>query len=279
MRLDPKARGRLEDVARACRRDVIESVHAAKSGNPGGCLSAADMIVYVYERLLEPKGAPLGANDRDRFVLSKGHACPVLYSLLIQHGHLRPEEKYTFRKIDSRLQTHPDLRTPGIDFTSGSLGQGLSAAVGIALGLRVQGLSRKVYALLGDGETQEGQVWEAAMSAAHFGLGELVVFLDANGFQQDGATADVMKIDPIAEKWKSFGWAVREIDGHSFDAMEKALGELREEAPRKPKLVLGRTTKGKGVSFMEKGNTWHTGAKMTDELKALALDELGGRRG
>lgn len=266
----------LKATANVCRIDAIEMIYAAKSGNPGGSLSAADLIVFICRYLMD---AGFVAPSRDRFILSKGHACPILYSLLIQDGLLEEAEKSTFRQINSRLQTHPDIRTPGIDFTSGSLGMGLSAAVGMALGFRIQRRAHQVYVLIGDGESQEGQVWEAAMAAAHFELGQLVCFIDANDYQQDGAIHEIMKIEPLEAKWKSFGWSVADVNGHDFNELEDAVKRLRSQAPKLPKLIIARTKKGKGVSFMEEGNRWHTGADLNNELKERALIELRAANG
>lgn len=266
----------LEDVARTLRRHIIVQTAAASSGHPGGSLSAADIVAALYFRVMrgldpaDPKNP-----DRDRFVLSKGHCCPVLYAALAEKGFLPREELTTFRKLHSRLQGHPDMnKVPGVEASAGSLGQGISMAVGMALAGKLDGRGYRVYALLGDGECQEGQVWEAAMAAAHYKLDNLVAIVDRNGLQIDGPTEEVMSLEPLAEKWRAFGWHTLEIDGHAFPAILAAFDEAAATAGR-PTAIIARTVKGKGVSFMENAVEWH-GVAPNAEQRDRALAELGG---
>ncbi len=262
---------KLQDIARNIRRHIVKMIAEAGSGHPGGSLSAVEIVTALYfrEMRLDP-GRP-GWPDRDCFVLSKGHAAPVLYAALAERGYFAVDELFTLRKLGSRLQGHPDSkRLPGVEMSTGSLGQGLSAANGMALAARLDGRQTRVYVLLGDGEIQEGQVWEAAMAAAHYRLDNLAAFLDHNGLQIDGPNRDVMTVEPVAAKWRAFGWHVLEIDGHDFDRIIQALQEARE-TKGKPTMIIARTVKGKGVSFMENEVGWHGVAPKPDELeKALA---------
>ena len=265
-----------EFMKTACRvrMGIIEGTHAAKSGHPGGSLSAADMYTYLYfkEMNIDPKD-PKGAG-RDRFVLSKGHTAPGLYSVLAQRGFFPVEELKTLRQIGSRLQGHPNMNeTPGVDMSTGSLGQGVSAAAGMALGAKKQGKDLRVYTLLGDGEIEEGQVWEAMMFAHHYGLDNLCVIVDNNDLQIDGRIADVIDPYPIPDKFKAFGIHVVEIDGHDFDQIEAALDEARKTKDV-PTAIIMKTVKGKGVSFMEDQAGWH-GKAPDDEQYRQAMDELG----
>ena len=256
------------------RMGIIEATHAAKSGHPGGSLSAAEMFTYLYFREMkvdpkEPKKA-----DRDRFVLSKGHTAPGLYSVLANRGFFPVEELKTLRKIGSRLQGHPNMNeTPGVDMSTGSLGQGVSAAAGMALAAKKQGKDLRVYTLLGDGEIEEGQVWEAMMFAHHYGLDNLCVVVDNNDLQIDGRIADVIDPYPIPEKFKAFGLNVIEIDGHDFDQIEAALKAARDTKDV-PTAIIMKTLKGKGVSFMEDQAGWH-GKAPNDEQYEQAMTELG----
>ena len=256
------------------RMGIIEATHAAKSGHPGGSLSAAEMFTYLYFREMkvdpkEPKKA-----DRDRFVLSKGHTAPGLYSVLANRGFFPVEELKTLRKIGSRLQGHPNMNeTPGVDMSTGSLGQGVSAAAGMALAAKKQGKDLRVYTLLGDGEIEEGQVWEAMMFAHHYGLDNLCVVVDNNDLQIDGRIADVIDPYPIPEKFKAFGLNVIEIDGHDFDQIEAAMNKARHTKDV-PTAIIMKTTKGKGVSFMEDQAGWHGKAPDDDQYRQ-AMDELG----
>lgn len=265
----------LENVAKKIRISIIEMLKEAKSGHPGGSLSAAEILTALYfkEMNVDPKN-PKWA-DRDRFVLSKGHAAPVLYAALAEKGYFPKEELYRLRKIDSMLQGHPDMKgTPGVDMTTGSLGQGLAVANGMALAGKLDGRDYRVYVLIGDGECQEGIIWEAAMLAAHYKLDNITVFLDHNGLQIDGANEEVMDIEPIDEKFKSFGWHVMKIDGHSFEEIFKALDEAKN-IKGKPSIIIAKTVKGKGVSFMENVAEWH-GKAPNEEETLKALEELGG---
>ena len=255
------------------RMGVIEATHGAKAGHPGGSLSAADLFTYLYfkEMNVDPKN-PKWA-DRDRFVLSKGHTAPGLYSALALRGFFPVEDLPTLRHIDSYLQGHPNMNTvPGVDMSTGSLGQGISCAVGMALGGKHQGKAFRVYTLIGDGEIQEGQVWEACMSADHYKLDNLCVIVDNNGLQIDGEVAKVMSPYPIDEKLKAFGFHVEVIDGHDLDAIEAAMNTARA-TKGKPTAIVMKTTKGKGVSFMENNAGWH-GKAPNDEQYAQARAEL-----
>ena len=263
----------LQALACKVRMGVIEGTHSAKSGHPGGSLSAADMFTYLYfrEMHVDPKN-PQWA-DRDRFVLSKGHTAPGLYTALALKGFFPVEDMKTLRHIDSYLQGHPNMASgPGVDMSTGSLGQGISCAVGMALGLKLQKKSARVYTLLGDGEIQEGQVWEACMSAAHFGLDNLCVIVDNNGLQIDGNIKDVMSPYPIPEKLEAFGFHVISIDGHDFDQIEKAMDEARATKGQ-PTAIVMKTHKGQGVSFMADQAGWH-GKGPNDAEYEQAMAEL-----
>lgn len=274
--MDEKLVRELEIAATKVRIGIIEGVHSAKAGHPGGSLSAADLLTYLYTHRMnvDPKN-PLDPK-RDRLVLSKGHAAPVLYSVLALRGFFPMEELKTLRKIDSRLQGHPVLnKIPGVDMTTGSLGQGISAACGMALSGKVSCDHYKVYAVLGDGEIQEGEVWEAAMFAAHYQLDNLVAVVDNNNLQIDGKITEVMSPYPIDEKFKAFGWHVININAHDFSEMEKAFNEA-ETVTGKPTMIVMKSTKGKGVSFMEDQVGWHGKAPNDEEYK-IAIDELNAR--
>ena len=262
-------------MATACkvRMGVIEGTHGAKAGHPGGSLSAADVFTYLYfkEMNIDPKNPK--REERDRFVLSKGHTAPGLYAALAERGFFPVDDLPTLRHIDSYLQGHPNMNTvPGVDMSTGSLGQGISAAAGMALAARHAGKSCRVYALLGDGEIQEGQVWEAFMLAHHYGLDNLCAVIDNNGLQIDGPVDKVMSPYPIPEKLKAFGWNVVEIDGHDFDQIESAFAQARE-TKGVPTAIVMKTTKGKGVSFMENQAGWH-GKAPNDEEYEKAMAEL-----
>ncbi len=275
--MNDKSRRELELAACEVRRGIIEATHAAKSGHPGGSLSAADMFTYLYLRELRVDPAEPEAPWRDRFVLSKGHTAPGLYAVLALRGFFPREALLTLRHTGSILQGHPSLGiTPGVDMSTGSLGQGISAAVGMALGGKLSGADWRVYALLGDGEIQEGEVWEAFMSAAHFGLSNLCVIIDSNRLQIDGEVAKVMSPYPIDAKMRAFGFGVCTIDGHSFDDMERAFAEARACSDR-PFCIIMNTVKGKGVSFMENNASWH-GKATNDEQTAAALAEIAAKR-
>ena len=265
----------LQQKANQLRKHIVTSLHAAKCGHPGGSLSAADIITYLYfeEMNIDPK-EPQKA-DRDRFVLSKGHVAPALYGALAMKGYFPEEELIKLRKTGEMLQGHPDMKgTPGVDMSAGSLGQGISVAVGMALSAKLSKEDYRVYTLLGDGEIQEGQVWEAAMFAGHRKLDNLVVIVDNNDLQIDGSVADVCSPYPIADKFKAFNFHVITIDGHDFDAMDAAFKEAGETKGM-PTAIIAKTVKGKGVSFMEGKNTWH-GAPVKDADYEQAMKELGG---
>ena len=264
---------RLMTVACKVRMGIIEGTHGAKAGHPGGSLSAADLFTYLYfkELNIDPK-APQ-REDRDRFVLSKGHTAPGLYAALAHRGFFPVEDLPTLRHIDSYLQGHPNMNTvPGVDMSTGSLGQGISCAAGMALAAKHTGNPCRVYTLLGDGEIAEGEVWEALMFAHHYKLDNLCVILDNNGLQIDGTNREVMDSSPLPEKFRAFGLEVVELDGHDFDAMEKAFAHARETKGVPTALIL-HTTKGKGVSFMEGQVGWH-GKAPNDKEYASAMAEL-----
>ena len=263
----------LQIAACKVRMGVIEGTHGAKAGHPGGSLSAADMFTYLYFKELNVDPKDPKNENRDRFVLSKGHTAPGLYSVLANRGFFPVEDLPTLRHIDSYLQGHPNMNTvPGVDMSTGSLGQGISVAAGMALGAKHQGKSYRVYTLLGDGEIQEGQVWEACMLASHYKLDNFVVLVDNNGLQIDGEVAKVMSPYPIDEKLKAFGFHVEVIDGHDLDAIEAAMNTARA-TKGKPTAIVMKTTKGKGVSFMENNAGWH-GKAPNDAEYEQAMTEL-----
>lgn len=265
----------LQEKAKGVRIDIIRQIHSAGSGHPGGSLSAADIITYLYfaEMNIDPQD-PHKAG-RDRFVLSKGHAAPALYAALAEKGYFPKETLLTLRQAGSILQGHPDRKkVPGVDMSTGSLGQGISAAVGMALANKIDENGARVYSVLGDGELQEGMVWEAAMAAAHYGLSNLTIFVDHNGLQIDGRNEDVITVAPIAEKFESFGWDVQKIDGHDFEQIAAAV-ENAKAVSDKPQAIIAETIKGKGVSFMENEAGWH-GKAPNDEQAEQAVTELGG---
>lgn len=265
----------LQEKANAIRIGIIESTHAAKSGHPGGSLSCTELISYLYFYRMNIDPANPHWEDRDRFVLSKGHCAPALYSALAHRGFFDPSRLTELRKLGSFLQGHPDMKaTPGVDMSTGSLGQGISAACGMALTAKATNKNWRVYTLLGDGECEEGQVWEAAMFAAHYKLDNLIAFVDFNGYQIDGAVTDVMNPTPIDEKFASFGWHTVVIDGHDYNAIDAAVEEALT-IKDKPCAVIMKTVKGKGVSFMENNYKWH-GVATNDEQKEQALKELKG---
>ncbi len=263
----------LKQTACKARIGIIEGVHAAKAGHPGGSLSCADILTYLYFEHMNIDPANPKKADRDRFVLSKGHAAPALYAVLAQRGFFSPDSLITLRKIGSVLQGHPDMKNiPGVDMSSGSLGQGISAAVGMALSAKHFGDDYRVYTILGDGECGEGQVWEAAMFAATKKLDNLVAFVDFNNLQIDGTIEEVNSPLPFDKKFEAFNWHVIVIDGHDFTQIENALNEAKT-VKGKPTMIIANTVKGKGVSYMENAVNWH-GAAPNDELAAVALEEL-----
>ena len=263
----------LQKKANEVRKGIVTSVHSAKAGHPGGSLSAADILTYLYfeEMNVDPENPKM--EDRDRFVLSKGHTAPGLYAVLANRGYFTVEDLKTLRKIGSYLQGHPDMKhIPGVDMSSGSLGQGISAAVGMALSAKMREKDYRVYTLLGDGEIQEGQVWEAAMFAGHRKLDNLVVIVDNNGLQIDGKIDDVCSPYPIDEKFAAFQFHVINVNAHDFDDLRKAFQEARE-TKGVPTAIIAHSTKGKGVSFMENQASWH-GTAPNDEQYAVAMADL-----
>lgn len=271
--MDAKTRKSLQITACKVRMGIIEGVYNAKSGHPGGSLSIADVLTYLYfKKMVVYPDIPRFA-ERDRFVLSKGHCAPALYSVLANRGYFRVNELKTLRHIDSRLQGHPDMKhIPGVDMSSGSLGQGISAACGMALGAKIASHPVKIYTILGDGEIEEGQVWEAAMFAAHNKLDNLVAVVDNNGLQIDGRVDDVCSPYPIDEKFRAFGWNVICIDAHDFDAIEEAFIES-DKMNGKPTVIIQKSIKGNGVSFMENQVGWH-GTAPNKEQYEQAMAEL-----
>jgi transketolase len=266
----------LQKKAQAARANIVRMIARAGSGHNGGSMSAIDIITYLYfHRMRIDPADPLWV-DRDRFVLSKGHCCPALYATLSARGFFPEQTLWTLRDIDSPLQGHPDMnKTPGVDMSTGSLGQGISAAAGIAAGGKLDSKDYTVYCMVGDGELQEGQVWEAAMAAAHYRLDNLVVFVDNNGLETDGRTRDIMNVQPIAAKFSAFGWNVHEIDGHCFVAIDSAVEKCLDRNGR-PSVIVAETIKGKGVSFMEGNPDWHAGPTSPEQTES-ALREILGR--
>jgi transketolase len=259
-------------LARELRRDIVDSIYAAGSGHPGGSLSELEILIALYFRMMRHDPADPGWPDRDRLVLSKGHASPGLYSVLARAGYIPREELSTFRKLNSRLQGHAHPMTPGVEMNSGSLGMGLSFALGCALAARLDGKDYLVYALLGDGECDEGEVWEAAMAASHHKATNLIAFVDRNRIQNDRFTDEVMTLEPLAQKWRSFGWRVYETEGHDLPGLLNTIGKARQRRIR-PTVIIAKTIKGKGVSFMEDNPAFHGRAPNQEEYN-LAMEEL-----
>ncbi len=266
---------KLEEHALNVRKSIVSMVYEAGSGHIGGSLSAADIVTYLYFDAMDINADNVNSNKRDRFVLSKGHASPLLYGILMEKGFLDKSLIPTFRQVDSKLEGHPCRNSvEGVDISTGSLGQGISAAVGMAMSNKlVDDNDYKVFALLGDGESQEGQVWEAAMAAAHYKLDNLCVFLDFNGLQIDGSIYDVMNPTPLDKKFEAFGWNVIKIDGHNYEEIDEAVQEANK-VKGQPTLILATTIKGKGVSFMENEAGWH-GVAPSAEQYEVAMKELG----
>ena len=265
----------LAEKARRIRINALKAIHAAKSGHPGGSLSSADILATLYfgELNIDPKNPKMA--DRDKFVLSKGHAVPALYAALGERGFYEVSEMMTLRQVGSKFQGHPNMRkVPGIEMSTGSLGQGFSAAVGMAVAGKIDKNPGRVYVLTGDGELQEGIVWEAAMQASHRKLDNLVAIVDLNGLQIDGKVSDVKCVCPVDEKFRSFGWNVISVDGHNFEELTTAFSEA-ESSKGVPTAIIAHTHKGKGVSFMEDNAGWH-GKAPSDEELATAIEELGG---
>lgn len=270
-----KSIDQLQSIAKTIRKDIVEMLTESCSGHPGGSLSAVEIMTTLYfDEMNVDVNEPHDSN-RDRFVLSKGHAAPVLYSALAEKGFFAKEELMKLRKTGAMLQGHPNMNyVPGVDMSTGSLGQGISTAVGMAIAGKLDEKNYRVYTLLGDGELEEGQVWEASMCAAHYKLDNLTAFVDFNGLQIDGNVTDVMNCTPIDEKFKAFGWNVINIDGHDFEAIRKALDEAKTTKGM-PTVVVCKTIKGKGVSFMENQAGWH-GAAPSKEQCEQAIAEIGG---
>ena len=265
----------LNEIANVIRKDIVSMICKSKSGHPGGSLSAVEILTALYfdQMNIDPTNPKM--EDRDRFVLSKGHAAPALYATLSERGYFDKEELNHLRQIGSMLQGHPDMKKiPGVEMSTGSLGQGFSVACGMAMAAKLDNAPWNVYALLGDGEVQEGIIWEAAMSAAHSKLDNMIAFLDYNGLQIDGDVESVMNINPIEDKFKTFGWNVITIDGHDFDQIFAAL-DMAKDTVDKPTMIIAKTIKGKGVSFMENQASWHGSAPSEEQLQQ-ALSELGG---
>jgi transketolase len=263
----------LKEMAKKLRRDVITMIATAGSGHPGGSLSAADIVAALYFKVLRHDPENPQWSDRDRFILSKGHAAPILYAALAEAGYFPVAELATLRKLDSRLQGHADSKlTPGVEMSSGSLGMGLSFGIGVALAARLDSKIHRTYVLLSDGECQEGQTWEAALSAAQFKLDSLIAIVDYNGMQLSGWTCDIMRLEPFTRKWQAFGWHAIEIDGHDFEQILSAC-QRAEKTKDKPTVIMAHTVKGKGVSFMENNVTFHGKAPSKEEAER-ALKEL-----
>lgn len=263
----------LESKANELRKNIITMIHEAKSGHPGGALSITDVVTALYfdEMRIDPTNPKWP--ERDRLILSKGHTCPVVYAALAMRGYFEFDHIHTLRKLGSILQGHPDMkRTPGLDMTSGSLGQGLSAGVGMALGAKLDKLPSRVFVILGDGEVQEGQVWEAAMTAAKYKLDNLVAIVDCNNLQVDGFCSDIMPVEPLDKKWAAFGWEVIKIDGHDMEQVVAALARTKK-VKGKPTCILAKTVKGKGVSYMENICEWHGIAPDVEQYNC-AMHEL-----
>jgi transketolase len=276
MMLDSKKIKELEAKARQIRLMVVEMLARAGSGHPGGSLSSTDILTCLYYSVLRHNPKDPFWPDRDKFHLSKGHCCPALYAILAEIGYFPKEELLNLRKMGALLQGHPDRHTPGIEVCSGSLGQGLSVALGMSLAYKIDGKDNRVYCLLGDGEIQEGNIWEAAMAAAHYKCDKLCAILDYNGFQIDGRIADVMGLEPLSDKWHSFGWHVIPVDGHNMAALYQAFDAAKKVKGR-PAILIAKTIKGKGVSFMENVADFHGRAPSMDETK-IAVKELGSEK-
>lgn len=271
--MEKKRATELAILASNVRKNALTAVYSAASGHPGGSLSIADVLTYLYCEEMKVSASDAKNPDRDRFVLSKGHACPALYGILAEKGFFSKDDIATFRKTDSYLQGHPDMnKVPGIDMSTGSLGQGISAAGGMALAGKIDNKNYRVYSILGDGELEEGQVWEQAMFAAHYKLDNLTVFVDNNGLQIDGNVSDVMNPNPIDKKFESFGWNVVLADAHDFNSLEDAVNKAKTTKD-KPTVIILKSVKGKGVSFMENEAGWH-GSAPNEEQYNQAIAEL-----
>jgi transketolase len=265
----------LESKARTIRRLIVEMVHCANSGHVGGSLSAADILTALYYQLMRHDPRNPKWDERDRFVMSKGHCTPVVYAVLADCGYFPLADLASFRQVGAHLQGHPcHLKTRGLDASTGTLGLGISTAMGMALAAKLKGLKHYIYVLCGDGEIQEGQVWEAAMFGNKHKLDNVIAFVDRNYLQTDGNTEDIMPLDPLAPKWEAFGWLTFEIDGHDFNQIIEAVNRAKAERGR-PAMIIARTVKGKGVSFMENNVVWH-GTPPEREVYLRAMEELAG---
>lgn len=272
----PQSIENLQAICKDVRADIVKMTAAAGSGHPGGSLSSVELLTALYFNVLNHRPEEPNWPDRDRFILSKGHVCPVLYSVMARTGYFPVEELMTLRKFGSRLQGHPNVKAlPGLESSSGSLGQGLSIANGLALAAKLNNKSYRVYCLMGDGELQEGQIWEAAMTAPHYGLDNVCAIVDYNNLQIDGKCDEVMGINPLAKKWESFNWHVIEIDGHDLAQVLKAYEEAANHKEQ-PSVIIAHTTKGKGVSFMENVAGWHGKAPNKEELEKALQEIYGG---
>ena len=262
----------IEEKAKKLRQHIVKMVGAAGSGHPGGSLSAADILSYLFFKEMKVDPENPRWSERDRFVLSKGHAAPVLYAALAEKGFFPGEDLSSLRKINSHLQGHPDMKkTPGVEMSTGSLGTGFSATIGMALAAKLDKKDYRIFVMLGDGEVQEGQVWEAAMAASHYKLDNLIAVLDYNGLQIDGNINDVLSPEPLNEKWRAFGWEVIEIDGHNLEEIHMAFTKANE-IKDKPVMIIAKTIKGKGVSFMENEAGWHGTAPKPEEVEKALLE-------
>lgn len=263
----------LSEKAKELRKSIITMVYHAGSGHPGGSLSAIDLMTVLFYNKMNHDSKNMQMRNRDRFILSKGHITPALYAILADLGYFEKSELNTLRKFGSILQGHPDMqKTPGIEVSSGSLGQGLSIAVGVSLGGIMDKIDYRVYCMMGDGETQEGQIWEAAMAAGHYKLDNLCGIIDVNRLQIDGKVEDVMNVNPLADKWRAFNWNVIQIDGHKMFEIDNAFDEAKR-FKGKPTVIIAQTIKGKGVSFMENNPGWHGKAPNTEQYN-IAMDDL-----
>ena len=272
----PQSNENLQAICKDVRADIVKMTAAAGSGHPGGSLSSVELLTALYFNVLNHRPEEPNWPDRDRFILSKGHVCPVLYSVMARTGYFPVEELMTLRKFGSRLQGHPNVKAlPGLESSSGSLGQDLSIANGLALAAKLNNKSYRVYCLMGDGELQEGQIWEAAMTAPHYGLDNVCAIVDYNNLQIDGKCDEVMGINPLAKKWESFNWHVIEIDGHDLAQVLKAYEEAANHKEQ-PSVIIAHTTKGKGVSFMENVAGWHGKAPNKEELEKALQEIYGG---
>ncbi|MGA2121569.1 MAG: transketolase [Methanoregula sp.] len=262
----------IDDRVRKIRRQIITMIHKAGSGHPGGSLSCVEILTVLYSRILRHDPKNPDCEGRDRFILSKGHAAPALYAVLAEGGYIQDKELALLRKTGSLLQGHPDKKIPGVEVSTGSLGQGLSIASGIALSAKIDSRPFRTFVLMGDGECDEGQVWEAAMLASHYKLDNLVAVIDRNGLQIDGLTEKIMRLEPLSKKWTAFGWHVLEVDGHNVNEIHAAF-KSAENAKGQPTVIIAHTFKGKGVSFMEWIGAFH-GKSLTEQELELALKEL-----